>query len=133
MRTAIGFLLRTFSYLFHFILSIFLIGMALIADSAGKPLKLDMLPWEGMKLNQWVLGLGLLGLVCVLLAVTGLFRFVFPFWALFVFILMLRGFFFTSYNFGGEDQFRGAAWLTFGAFGAFLSSLSVFAARRIRR
>ncbi len=125
LRNAIGLLLRTYSYLYHLILSVFLIGISYIAISAGKPLKLDMLPWEGEKLNHWAAGLGVIGLVCVLLAVTGLFRYIFPLWTLFAFVMMLRGFFLTPYNFGGEDQFKGAAWLTFGAFGAFLSSLSV--------
>lgn len=133
MRTAIGFLLRVYSYLFHFILGLFLIGIATVADMSAKPLKMDMLPWEGMTLNHWVLGLGVLAVFCVLLAVTGIFRFLLPLWALFVFIVMFRGFFLTPYDFGSADQFHGAAWLTFGALGAFLSSLSVLENRKRRR
>lgn len=133
MRTAIGWLLRVYSYLFHLILSVFLVGISAVAISSNKALTLKMLPWEGEKLNQWVLGLGILGLVCVFLAVTGLFRWIFPLWTLLVFVLMLRGFFLTSYDFGGEANFKGAAWLTLGALGAFLSSLSLLSRRRNRR
>lgn len=133
MRTAIGFLLRTFSYLFELILSLFLIGISFVALTADKPLKLDMLPWEGMRLNQWVLGLGIIGVLLVFLAALGPLRYLFPLWTLFVFIMMLRGFFLTSYHFANDEQFRGAAWLTFGAFGAFLASLSCFDSRRRRR
>lgn len=125
MRTAIAWLLRLYSYLFHLILSLFLVGISIVAMSAGNDLTLKMLPWEGAQLNHWVVGLGVLGMVCVFLAVTGLFRWIFPLWTLLVFVLMLRGFFLTNYDFGGESNFKGAAWLTFGAFGAFLSSLSV--------
>lgn len=97
----------------------------MVAMSSGKALMLKMLPWEGSSLNHWALGLGICGLICVLLAATGIFRWIFPLWTLFVFGMMLRGFFLTPYDFGGESNFTGAAWLTFGAFGAFLSSLSV--------
>ncbi len=133
MRTAIGWLLRLYSYIFHLILSLFLIGISSVAISSGKALTLKMLPWEGAALDHWVLGLGLLGLLLVFLAVTGLFKWSFPLWTLFVFAMMLRGFFLTPYDFAGAANFRGAAWLTFGAFGAFLSSLSVFDRQRNRR
>jgi hypothetical protein len=133
MRTAIGWLLRLYSYLFHFIFSLFLIGISIVAISSGKVLTLKMLPWEGTQLNHWLLGLGIAGVVCVFLAVTGLFRWIFPLWTLLVFGQMLRGFFLTNYDFGGEANFKGAAWLTFGAFGAFLSSLSVLERRGKRR
>ena len=132
MRNAIGLLLRLYSYLFHTILSLFLIGISLVAVTAGNDLKLAMLPWEGPALAQWVLVIGVLGLLFVLLAITGIFRYIFPLWTLFIFVLMFRGFFLTPYDFGDAEHFRGAAWLTFGAFGAFLSSLSVLG-RRSRR
>jgi hypothetical protein len=133
LRTAIGWLLRLYSYLFHLILSLFLIGISIVAISSGKALTLKMLPWEGDSLNRWIMGLGIVGLICVFLAVTGIFRWIFPLWTLFVFGMMLRGFFLTPYDFGGESNFKGAAWLTFGAFGAFLSSLAVLDRRTKRR
>jgi hypothetical protein len=133
LRTVIGWLLRLYSYFFHLILSLFFIGISIVAMSSGKPLIMKMLPWEGASLNHWALGLGLAGLLCVFLSVSGIFRWIFPLWTLFVFAMMLREFFLTPYDFGGEANFKGAAWLTFGAFGAFLSSLSVLDRRPKRR
>lgn len=133
MRNAIGLLLRLYSYLFHTILSVFLIGIGLIAVSAGKELKLGMLPWEGPMLNQWIIVLGVVGLLSVLLAITGLLRFLFPIWALLIAVLMFRGFFLSSFNFEDASQFKGAIALTIGAVGAFLSSLSLYTLRRRRR
>ena len=89
-----------------------------------------MLPWEGEKLTQVLLALGVIGLVCIFGAITGLFRWLFPIWTLVICILMVRGFFLGSYSYSGADQFKGAVWLTIGALGAFLSSLSLFTLRR---
>ena len=133
MRTAIDFLLRIFSYLYHFALSVFLVGLAMVAYLAGKELVLgSLLPWEGVSLNRWVMILGLVGIVMVVLSVLGILRPLFPLWTLFAFVMMFRGFFMTSYVFAGEDAFRGAVHLTIGAFGAFLSSLVVLKSRQRR-
>ena len=130
MRTAIGFLLRIYSYVYHLMLSLFFVGIAVLANSAGKDLKLgSLLPWEGAQLNHWVLGLGICGIAMVLLSVRGILRPLFPLWTLLVFVLMARGFFATGYSFGGEDAFKGAVHLTIGALGAFLSSLTVLKRR----
>jgi len=88
-----------------------------------------MLPWEGAELTYWVLGLGVCGILCVLLALTGLFRLAFPLWALAVFVLMFRGFFLSPYSYSGRDHFSAAVLLTFGAFIAAISSWSVLRRR----
>lgn len=131
----LGAVLRVYSYLYHFLLSLFLFLISIVVLIGGKnDLQLPMLPWEGASLVHWVLGLGLTGLLVTLLAVTGFFRFAFPFWCLFVVILMARGFFLSSFYYsGGSDQFRGAVWLFIGAAGAFLSSLMLFKPKRVRR
>lgn len=130
MRTAIDFLLRTYSYLYHFALSVFLVGLAFVAHLAGKDLVLgSLLPWQDASLNRWVLILGLAGIVMVVLSVLGILRPLFPLWTLFAFVMMFRGFFMTSYVFAGEDAFQNAVYLTIGAFGAFLSSLVVLKSR----
>ena len=130
MRTAIGLLLRLYSYLYHLVLSLFLIGLGIVAYSSGTTLSLGMMPWEGEKLTQALLALGVIGLVCLFGAITGLFRWLFPIWTLVIFILMVRGFFLGSFSYSGAEQFKGAVWLTIGALGAFLSSLSLFTKRR---
>lgn len=127
---AIGLLLRLYSYLFHLILCLGLLGLGIAASASGKALTLPMLPWEGYKLTQALLALGVIGLVCLFGAITGLFRWLFPLWTLVVLALMVRGLFLSSFNYSGPDEFKGALWLTLGALGAFLSSLSLFTKRR---
>lgn len=124
MRNSIGLLLRLYAYLYHLALALFLMGIGIVAVWNGKDLTLGMLPWQGSTLTQAVLVLGVVGLVGVLLAMTGVLRWLFPLWALVVLVLMFRGFFLTPYTFSGPDQFRGALLLTAGALGAFLGSLS---------
>jgi len=117
-------LLRAFSYLFHLILALFLAGIALVTILTGvSNLSLGMLPWKGQSLPYWLLGLCLFGILTVVLSATGRMKSLFVLWALFVFALMIRGFFLTSYHFSGPAQARGAAWLTFGALGAVFGSL----------
>ena len=131
MRHAIGLLLRIFAYLYHVILALLLLGLGIAALSMGKDnLNLGMLPWEGSRLTQSLLVLGVVGLLCVLLAVTGWLRFLFPLWALVILILMVRGFFLSPYTFPGEDEFQEAIWLTLGALVAFLASLTLFGRRK---
>ncbi|MGI8741322.1 MAG: hypothetical protein ACR2NN_01895 [Bryobacteraceae bacterium] len=129
LRKAIGLLLRLYSYLYHLILSLFLLGLGIAAYSSTRALRLGMLPWDGEKLTQAVLALGVIGLVCLFGAVSGLFRWLFPIWTLAILVLMVRGFFLSSYSFSGPDPFKRSVWLTIGALVAFLSSLTLFTRR----
>ena len=129
LRSALGFLLRVFAYLFELGLSLFLIGLGIVAwATSGNNLTLGMLPWEGAALTRSILILGIVGLACVLLAGSRL-RWIFPLWCLFVLVMMIRGFFVSSYSFAGANQFQSAVWLTLGALAAFLGSLGVLRRR----
>ncbi|MGH9614754.1 MAG: hypothetical protein ACRD4P_16935 [Bryobacteraceae bacterium] len=131
MRKVIAWLLRVYSYLFHLLLSLFLVGIAIVSlASRPQTLKLGMLPWTGPGLSWWVLGLGIIGLICIFLAITGIVRFLFSLWTLLIFILILRGFFLSPFTFSGAAQFQGAIWLTIGALVAFLGSLTLLTKRR---
>jgi LPXTG-motif cell wall-anchored protein len=132
VRNVLLWLLRVYAYLFHLVLGLLLAGMAIVALTSGTDLTLGMLPWQGAQLTRAVLLLGLLGIICLALAVTGFARWLFPLWALFALIMMLRGFFLSSYTFSGAGEFKSAVWLTVGAFVAFLGSLSLFGRRRKR-
>lgn len=133
LTSALGFLLRVFAYLYQLALSLFLIGLGLVAwASRPTDLNLGMLPWEGAALTRIILALGIVGLACVLLAGSRL-RWIFPLWCLFVLILMIRGFFLSSYSFAGTNEFQFAVWLTAGALIAFLGSLGVLRRRTVRR
>lgn len=132
MRNVLLWLLRVYAYVFHLVLGLFLAGMGIVALTSNTSLTIGMLPWEGRSLTSAAMLLGVGAIICVALAVTGLARWLFPLWALFALILMLRGFFLSSYTFAGAGEFKSAVWLTVGAFVAFLGSLSLFGRRRAR-
>jgi len=132
LSSALGLLLRGFAYLFELALSLFLTGLGIVAwASSSNELRLEMLPWGGMALKWIILILGVVGVASVLLVGSRL-GWVFPLWCLFVLVMMVRGFFLSSYSFASASQFQAAVWLTLGALMAFLGSLGVLR-RRIRR
>jgi hypothetical protein len=112
------------------ILGLLLAGMAIVALTSGHSLTLGMLPWQDAALTRGTLIVGVAGIICVALAVTGFVRWLFPLWALFALYMMLRGFFLSTYAFSDAGEFRFAVWLTIGALVAFLGSLSLFGRRR---
>jgi hypothetical protein len=128
-------LLRLYSYLYHLILCLFLLAISSIAVlSHSGTLRLEMLPWKGDELIYWVFLGSLAGLACLVLAITGIFRYLFPFWALLIVVLMVRGFLLGGYTFSGRDEFNWILGLIAGAILAFLASLTLFtsSARRKR-
>jgi hypothetical protein len=129
LRKAIGLLFRLYAYLYHLILCLFLLGIGVVAYSSGKTLSLAMLPWEGERLTESVIGLAVIGLICIFGAIIGWLCWLFPLWTLVAFALMVRGFFLTPYTFSSDDEFKQAVCLTLGAFVAFLASLTLFRRR----
>ena len=130
----IGALLRIYSYLYHLMLALLLLGLSLVAIlSNSHTLKLGMLPWKGSALTCWLFGAGLLGVLSILLALAGKLRFLFPLYALAVFGMMLRGYFVSGYSFSGKDEFRMASWLTVGALVAILGAWSQLRKKRGKR
>jgi hypothetical protein len=124
-------LLRLYSYLYHLVLSLLLLGISGIAIASDvHTLNLTMLPWTGDELIHYVFYGSIVGLLSVVLAATGIFRYLFPIWALIIFVLMVRGFLISPYMFTGKDQFYSVLALIAGAFLAFLGSLTVFRKKR---
>jgi hypothetical protein len=124
--TVIGGLVRIFSFLFHFILAFFLLGVSGVAMLAGThTIKLGVLPWEGATLTYGLFFSALVGLVAVLLAVKRTAPVVFVVWCVVVFVMLFRGFFFSPYNFanGGLST---PAYLTIGSLLAILGSWSQY-------
>ena len=124
LKGALGWLLTVFACLFELLLSLFLLGVGIVAwvsDSNilafGKPI---------------ILTAGIVGLASVLLAGSRL-RWIFPLWCLFVLVMLVRGFFLSSYSFGGAAGFQLALWLTIGALIALLGSLGMLRRRPARR
>jgi hypothetical protein len=126
-------ILRVYSYLYHLVLCLFLLGISVVAMSTSNTLKLSMLPWTGAELTTWLLWGSLAGLISIILAVTGTFRFLFPLWTLIVFVLMFRGFILRPYTFEGKLAFYNVMWILGGAFVAFLASLTLLRGVRTRR
>ena len=126
-------ILRVYSYLYHLVLCLFLLGVSVVAVSTSNTLKLTMLPWTGAELTTWLLWGSLAGLISLILAITGTFRFLFPIWTLTVFVLMVRGYLLKGYTFENKAAFYSVLWLIAGALLAFLASLTLLSVRRTRR
>ncbi|MDX2150386.1 MAG: hypothetical protein SFV54_06615 [Bryobacteraceae bacterium] len=130
----LGAVLRLLSYLFLLLVSLFATGLGAITMLSGHHnLKLGMLPWQGEALTQWLLGLGIFGLVSVILAVLGKLRILLVLFALTVLVLLVRGYFLTSYSFAGPDEARGAGLICLWALGAFFGALYQFKRKDKRR
>jgi hypothetical protein len=99
-------------------------GLAKASDAHN--LNLSVLPWKGDELIAWVFWGSLAGLISIVLAVTGIFRYLFPIWTLIVSVFMVRGFILGPFTYTGKDHFYAVLALIAGALGAFLSSLTVF-------
>lgn len=129
---AIAWLLRVFCYLFHTILSLALLALGVVAVRSGvTDMKLETLPWQGVELNHWLIGLGITGLLSVILAVTGSLRFLLPLWSVLVLVMLLRGMFFSSaVSFSGREDFNNWLLLLGGAALATMGSLSLLGRRK---
>src|ERR1700684_4017545 len=105
---AIAWLLRVFCYLVHTLVSLALLALGVVAIHSGiKDMKLEALPWQGVDLNRWLIGLGILGLVRVLLAMTGKFRLLLPLWSICVLGMLVRDVFFSpAVTFSGREDFH---------------------------
>jgi hypothetical protein len=122
---AIAWLLRVFCYLFHTILSLALIGLGTVAVASNvTDMKLETLPWEGAELNSRLIIMGAVGVLCVILAVMGKFRFLLALWSIFVLGLLVRGVFFSNVTFSGPDDFHNWLLLIAGAVVALMGSLT---------
>ena len=124
-------LLRLYSYLYHLVLALVLFAISGVAIASDvHTLNLGMFPWKGDQLIHWVFYGSIAGLAATALAMTGIFRYLFPFWTLAVLMMMARGFLILPYTFTGRDEFHAVLMLIAGAFGAFLGSLTLFKSDR---
>ena len=126
-------LLRFYAYLFHLMLSTFLIDLAILATISHQPLNLEMLPFSSEDMVSRISLISLAGFICIFLAWMKIFEFVFPLWGLAVLVLLVYGFFFTSYSFGGPVGLKWALLLILAAFVAFYGSALVLKPQRRRR
>lgn len=125
-----GSLLRGFSYLFHTILCLLLLGIGLIAYSSHRVPLLGFLPFSSEHMLIGIFTLATAGLVSTALAVTRIFRYLFPVWTGVVLWLMVQGFILSPYTFPNAGAFHNAMLLTLGALVAFFGGLWVLKAPR---
>ena len=125
-----GWLLRGFSYLFHTIICLFLIGVGVISLSSNAVPKFGFLPFSNEHMLAGIFTLAIIGLIATALAITRIFRFLFPIWAGVVLWLMFRGFILGPYSFANASAFRVALLLLLGAFCAFVGALWVLKPKR---
>lgn len=120
-------LLRCYAYLYHLLLCLVVLGVTILdISSPSASLKLGWVPFTGDPLVRILLTCAVIGLICLLLAVTGLFRYAFPVWCLLVAVQLFRWLILSPYAFpGGKEEFRWVLFLVLGAVGAFLSSLQL--------
>jgi hypothetical protein len=91
-------ILRYFSLLFHFALTVFLAGTSGLAWASGATLDLRMLPWEGTTLIYVVFLSSLAGLTGTLLAAKRIFPWLFVVWSAVALVMVVWGYFFSSYK-----------------------------------
>jgi hypothetical protein len=127
-----GLVLRLYSFLFHTILCLFLVGVVLVSRATHVVPKLGFLPFTDENMITGLTTLAAVGLVSVFLAVTDIFRYIFPVWTAIVLWLMVKGFILSPFTFPNAETFHGALWLTFGALGAFFGGLWVLRNRPLR-
>jgi hypothetical protein len=119
--------MRLFSFLFHFLISLFLLAVGLLAWMSGnESVVLNMLPWKGATLNYILFFGGLVGVLLTLMAVRRVVPALFVLWNLVVLVMLVRGYFFSSYNFGfGGGSIGFALSLVVGALIALAGSLTL--------
>jgi hypothetical protein len=115
---------RAYACVFELLVSLVALGLVWLAWADGLHLRLPMFYAEGASLNWWLLGVGAVGVVVALLAMTGVARWPLILWALVVFVQLFRGYFLSPYQFTGRAGFWEAVWFTLAALLAFVGSLA---------
>lgn len=126
-------LMRYFSYAYHGLLALFLLGISLIALAGNShTLHLEVLPWTGAALTYWVFFGALFGLIALILALKGTARVLFLVWSAIVVLALLKGYVFSSYHFD-SGELSTAAWLFGGALVALAGAWFQFRVRPPRK
>lgn len=99
--TMLGLLMRTFGYLYHLVLGLFLLVVGAIG-LFGSESRLDMrlLPWQEPTLGYVLFFGSLAGLFFLALAVTNKLRLPFRLWTVIVFLVMAYCYILTGYPIG---------------------------------
>lgn len=119
----IGLVLRIFSFIFHALLIVFMLAASVLAWTSGSTLEIGVLPWTGDVLVRWLFFSGLTGAVIGVLALKRIVPALFLLWNVAVLVMLVRGYFLSSYGFGlGGGSITTALYVTLAAFVAVLGS-----------
>jgi hypothetical protein len=77
-----------------------MLAVSILGWSGGHNLAIEILPWQGATLTWVLLCSGLAGLVIAGLALKRILPVLFVLWNAAVLVLLVRGYFFSSYGFG---------------------------------
>ncbi|MEP7362584.1 MAG: hypothetical protein ABI972_04960 [Acidobacteriota bacterium] len=118
-------ILRVFSYGYHTLLGLFLLGIGLVAkfSASHTAFSTPALPGEGDEQIMYAIALGAIALGSVAVAIFAKFRPLFILWTLAAVILFVRGFFWEPYNYSDAEEFKFTLYVLAGAVVAFLGSL----------
>lgn len=126
LQRIINLALRAYTLIFSFGSSLGLLGIGLVAKLSGQHnLVLQNMPWKGEELTNWLLGLGIFGLLASSIGAIakGPLRFLGPIWSLVFAFLMIKGNFFSTKSYEGLADFQQTVSLTMGSAGAVITSL----------
>ena len=107
---ALNALLRWYAYIYFFLVSAFLVGVAVVAyESATHNINTGgMTSVTGEPLSRLLIAIGLAGIVAVNLAIFGKLRWLLPAFAILAVLTMFRCLFLSSYRFESVSSFRTA-------------------------
>ena len=126
--------LRGYSYVFEGILSLMAIGVGLLgAFSQNASMHVGWLPFDGPHVVRWLLVSGVVGLLCLVLAMLGRLRILLFLFALVSTLILVKGLFFGSYTFSGPADAKHAGYLIAGTFVALIGTIPQMVRRAARR
>jgi len=128
LRRILDFVLRIFSYLYTAGSGLGLLGLGIVSRAGGDDLTFQCFPWKGAELSNWLIGLGLSGLLAAAAGARGKgpVRMLLPLWNFVYAILMVRGhFLLPAKSFESVSEFQLTIAYTAGALGSLLASLMV--------
>ena len=128
----IRWVLRVYSWIFEALLCLVAIAVpAVTLLSGNEELHIGWLPWKEPALETWLISLGVVGLLCVVLAVTGRMRVLLFLFALGIVVLLAKGFFLGfGYSFESSQEAKNALLLLTAAFIAMIGAWPSAPARR---
>jgi len=122
--SALKLLLRFYSYLAHAAISLAALAMsALVLTSPNHTVRIGWLPWSGDPLGAWLAGVGISGVAVIILALAGRFRWLFPAFSLAVTWVVLKGIFFSPWQFENAEAFKSTLWLSLALLLALLGTI----------